>query len=218
MIITLSLAVLSVLSAASPKFDKLNEAQRYDLAKAYALVADRFDELKQSERAKGYRQMAEKIFPGYKQSVPEPAEKAAKSVEPVDKPVALSTPGDTASIYYFNKVLKGVFTENLNLTLNTLADPLYLPQYDKGINKEYAASELQWAFDKYDLESMSPSDVFQMDTIQVTSLNNGYWRLDIQTQPGYGEAVPVTFWSEKMGFYFRKYSEGWRLAAIGPVQ
>ncbi len=81
-----------------------------------------------------------------------------------------------------------------------------------------ATSELEWFFSEYDLTGIAPYDVFDMEGIQKRPLDNGYWRLDVETQPGYENAVPeVTFWSGKMGFYFRRFPEGWRLAAIGPV-
>ena len=79
-------------------------------------------------------------------------------------------------------------------------------------------SELEWFFSEYDVSSVAPDDIFRMSTMQVIPLDNGYWRLDIQIWSEYADAIPeVTFWAEKMGFYFRKFPEGWRLAAIGPV-
>jgi hypothetical protein len=198
-------------------FSDLSEAQRYDLADAYDRVADRFDEIDDSDRADEYRAMVQVIFPGFGQ-VERPAA-PEKPVQPRTPAKAEVDPaGGDASFYYFNKILRGIFNENVSLTVSAIADTLYLPLFDAGVDKAMVASELEWFFDEYDLSSVAPDDVFMMSTMQVTPLDNGFWRLDIQTWPEYAEALDiVTFWSEKMGFYFRKFPEGWRLAAIGPV-
>ncbi len=211
------LVLALVVNASELLFDDLTEAQRYDLADAYDRVADRFEELDDIERADSYRIMVQLIFPGYGQ-----VERPSSPVEPVQtqrpaQPAPDSAGGD-ASFYYFNKILRGVFNENVSLTLSAIADTLYLPLFDAGVDKAMITSELEWFFSEYDITSVSPDDIFRMTSMQVLPLDNGFWRLDIQTWPEYADALPeVTFWAEKMGFYFRKFPEGWRLAAIGPV-
>jgi len=211
------LGILAVSAGAAENFySDLSEAQRYDLADAYNRVADQFDNLGQNERAEGYRDLVQVIYPGFGS-----AERPVEEQKPVEtrRPQQAPDPsGGDASYYYFNKLLRGIFNKNKSLTLSVIADPLYLPLFDAGVEKNLVASELDWFFSAYDVSGMAPNDVFRMNTIQVTPLDNGYWRLDVQTQPEYSDAVPeVTFWAEKMGFYFRKFPEGWRLAAIGPV-
>jgi hypothetical protein len=211
------LVLALVVNASELLFDDLTEAQRYDLADAYDRVADRFEELDDIERADSYRIMVQLIFPGYGQ-----VERPSSPVEPVQtqRPAqpAPDPAGGDASFYYFNKILRGVFNENVSLTISAIADTLYLPLFDAGVDKAMIASELEWFFSEYDITSVSPDDIFRMTSMQVLPLDNGFWRLDIQTWPEYADAIPeVTFWAEKMGFYFRKFPEGWRLAAIGPV-
>ncbi len=211
------LVLALVVNASELLFDDLTEAQRYDLADAYDRVADRFEELDDIERADSYRIMVQLIFPGYGQ-----VERPSGPVEPVQtqRPAqpAPDPAGGDASFYYFNKILRGVFNENVSLTVAAIADTLYLPLFDAGVDKAMIASELEWFFSEYDITSVSPDDIFRMTSMQVLPLDNGFWRLDIQTWPEYADALPeVTFWAEKMGFYFRKFPEGWRLAAIGPV-
>jgi hypothetical protein len=211
------LVLALVVTASELRFDDLTEAQRYDLADAYDRVADRFEELEDVERADNYRVMAQLIFPGYGQ-----VERPSAPAEPVQtqRPAqpAPDPSGGDASFYYFNKILRGVFNENVSLTLSAIADTLYLPLFDAGVDKAMIASELEWFFTEYDITSVSPDDIFRMTSMQVLPLDNGFWRLDIQTWPEYADVIPeVTFWAEKMGFYFRKFPEGWRLAAIGPV-
>lgn len=205
------------LSAAENFYDNLSEAQRYDLADAYTRVADQFDTLEQGERADGYRDLVQVIYPGFGEVERPVDEPETTSTRRPDQPAPDPSGGD-ASYYYFNKLLRGIFNENKSLTLSVIADPLYLPLFDAGVEKGLVSSELDWFFSEYDISNYIPNDVFRMNTIQVTPLDNGYWRLDVQTQPEYTVAVPeVTFWAEKMGFYFRKFPEGWRLAAIGPI-
>jgi len=198
-------------------FDGLNDAQRYDLADAYNRVADRYAELDDAERAAAFRAMVGMIYPGFESAArPEtPAEPVV--VRPPETPATDPAGGD-ASFYYFNKLLRGVFNENVSLTVSVIAETLYLPLYDSGIDRAVVSSELEWFFDTYEVDRVVPDDVFDMRSIAVTPLDNGYWRLDVNTWPDFADAVPeVTFWSRKMGFYFRKYPEGWRLAAIGPT-
>ncbi len=211
------LAFTITVSASELFFDDLSDAQRYDLADAYDRVADRFDELDDTKRAESFRSMVQIIFPGFgRVERPVQAEEPARTQRP--EQTAPDPAGGDASFYYFNKLLRGIFNENISLTLSVIADTLYLPLFDAGVDKAMVASELEWFFSEYDVTSVAPDDVFRMTTMQVIPLDNGYWRLDIQTWPEYADVIPeVTFWAEKMGFYFRKFPEGWRLAAIGPV-
>lgn len=216
-LISVFLVLALTVGASEILFNELTEAQRYDLADAYDRVADRFDELEDSERADGYRSMVQVIFPGFGQ-----VERPAGPAEPVqsERPSQpeIDPAGGDAAFYYFNKILRGVFNENVSLTTSAIADVLYLPLFDSGIDKAMVASELEWFFSEYDVSRMAPGDVFRMTSMHVTPLDNGFWRLDIQTWPEYADVLDdVTFWAEKMGFYFRKFPEGWRLAAIGPV-
>ena len=213
----LSLTAVLTLAAAEPLFNDLSPAQRYDLAHAYDMVADKFDELDETERAESYRKMVQIIFPGYGQE--QRPEEQAPEIRPERPETQAPDPaGDNAARYYFTKLLRGVFNENVSLTVSVLADTVFLPLFDEGVSKAMATGELEWFFSEYDLTGTAPTDVFDMDSITTTPLDNGYWRLDVETRPGYENAVPeVTFWSGKMGFYFRKFAEGWRLAAIGPV-
>ena len=197
------LVLALVVNASELLFDDLTEAQRYDLADAYDRVADRFEELDDIERADSYRIMVQLIFPGYGQ-----VERPSSPVEPVQaqRPAqpAPDPAGGDASFYYFNKILRGVFNENVSLTISAIADTLYLPLFDAGVDKAMIASEMEWFFSEYDITSVSPDDIFRMTSMQVLPLDNGFWRLDIQTWPEYADALPeVTFWAEKMGFYFR---------------
>ncbi len=211
------LAFTITVSASELFFDDLSDAQRYDLADAYDRVADRFDELDDTKRAESFRSMVQIIFPGFgRVERPVQAEEPVRTQRP--EQAAPDPAGGDASFYYFNKLLRGIFNENISLTLSVIADTLYLPLFDAGVDKAMVASELEWFFSEYDVTSVAPDDVFRMTTMQVIPLDNGYWRLDIQTWPEYADVIPeVTFWAEKMGFYFRKFPEGWRLAAIGPV-
>lgn len=212
------LTAILALNAAGPDFDDLSNAQRYDLAHAYDMVADRFDELDDSERAGAFRKMVQVIFPGFGEAA-RPAEDPPETVvSPRPEKTPPDPAGEDASRYYFQKLLRGVFNENVTLTTSVLAENLFLPLFDEGVSRQLAASELEWFFGEYDLSGISPQDVFRMDSISTIPLDNGYWRLDVETQSGYEKAVPeVTFWAAKMGFYFRRFPEGWRLAAIGPV-
>ena len=217
MVILISVACLS---AEETFYNGFSEAQKYDLADAYSKVADQYEKLGEKNKAGNFRKMAEVIFPGFskvsrpvEKTIQQPVKNTEKEKEPVADPA-----GKDASRYYFTKLLRGVFNENISLTLSVLADTLYLPMYDEGISKPEAAEELQWFFSNYSMEGIAPSDIFDMQSIVIEPLENGFWRLTVSVYPEYSDALPmVTFWSERMGFYFRKYTQGWRLAAIGPA-
>jgi len=210
------IAVIAI-GASTRFYEDMSDAQRYDLADAYDQVADRFEELNNVPRAEQFRAMVELIFPGFYQTE-RPAE-VVDTVVPIPPEERLENRvGQEASEYYFNKLLRGVFSENMTLSLSVIADTLFLPLYDEGIKKPDLEAEMKWLFSKYDVHSYEAGDVFQLDDMEVISLENGYWRLDVKIWPRFaGELEEVTFWSEKMGFYFREFPQGWRLAAIGPV-
>ena len=218
-------AIITVLAAAAlvpvisrEFFDELTSAQRYDLADAYDRAAARFDELGQNSRAAQYRDLAQEIFPDFSSAERPESSRAEAAPRAQRQQAAVKTSGGDSSKYYFSKLLRGVFNENIPLTLSVVAEPLYLPLFDEGIDKTLIESELTWFFENYNVTAVNPRDVFDMESIDVTPLNNGYWRLDVETKNAYRNALPkITFWSAKMGFYFRRYPEGWRLSAIGPV-
>ncbi|MCG8452855.1 MAG: hypothetical protein MI717_06720, partial [Spirochaetales bacterium] len=172
----------------------------------------------EEERATNYREMAEYLYP--EDSAPPPAEpKQEPEVKEEDPRKILPDPaGEQASQYYFQKLLRGLFNENSGQILPVIADTLYLPLHDAGVTKDFVQSELDWFFESYDLSQLGAQDIFQLDSVSTTPLDNGYWRLDVSVYPEYSNALDlVSFWSGTMGFYFRKFPQGWRLAAIGPV-
>jgi hypothetical protein len=213
----LALVVLAGAVGATGNFwDGMSDARRYDLADAYAKVADRYEEVGEKAKADDFRAMAQNIYPGY-QTAQRPEGTPVTQPAPVRPAAPAPDPaGAEAARYYFAKLLRGVFSENLSLTLSVLADTLYVPYYDRGLTKDDVAGELEWFFDTYDATSIAPSDVFLLDSIVVVPLENGYWRLEVEVADPYVDALPdVTFWSARQGYYFRRYPEGWRLAAIG---
>jgi len=211
------LITVGVIGASTRFYEDMSDTQRYDLADAYDQVAERFDELGDVSRAENFRAMAELIFPGFYE-----AERPAEAVEaaaPIPSEERLEgIVGQEASEYYFGKLLRGVFSENLTLSLSVIADRLFLPLYADGITRRDVGVEMERIFAKYEIDSYEAGDVFQLESIDVIALANGFWRLDIETWPQFAGALEeITFWSGKMGFYFRKFPQGWRLAAIGPV-
>ena len=146
-------------------FGQLTEAQRYDLADAYQRVADRFDELGQRKRASRFRAQVDVIFPGFAGSE-RPEESLTSSLRP--EPAAPDPAGSDASYYYFNKLLHGVFNENIPLILSAVGDVLYLPMFDEGVVKSTITGELTWFFDNYDLEGVAARDIFDMESIVAT--------------------------------------------------
>jgi len=198
-------------------YEDMSDAQRYDLADAYYQVADRFEELDDSPRAEKLRAMAELIFPGFYQRELPPEVVDAVVPTPSEERLKVGIEQE-ASKYYFNKLLRGVFSEDVTLSLSVIADTLFLPLYDEGIKKPDLEEEVEWFFSEYDVDSYSAEEVFQLNEIEVIPLENGYWRLDVKTWPQFaGKLEEITFWAGKMGFYFREFPQGWRLAAIGPV-
>lgn len=204
-----------ILGASEPFYAGLSESQRYDLADAYNQVADKFADMQQVTRADAFRKMADIIFPDFSKTA------APKDTQP--SPVVRTEPKDPSvnkeiPEYYFKKLLHAVFNENILLSMSVIGEPLYLPMFNEGINSVDVNKELTWFFDTYEIDRIKPEYVFKMNNIDVNLLDNGYWRVDVEIFPEYVNALPeLTFWTQKMGFYFRQYPEGWRLGAIGPV-
>jgi len=204
------------ISASGMFYDNLNDAQRYDLADAYNQVADQYLELGDQQLADDFRAMAQRIFPEFDRverptGIVERQQSQNTSQEP-------ESSGTSASLYYFNKLLRGVFDENIPISLSVIAETLYLPLFDAGIDKATIAAELKLFFEQYDLVSLAPHDVFIMTSTEVSAVENDFWRLDVHVKPEYADFFPeITFWEGQMGFYFKKFPEGWRLAAIEPI-
>lgn len=209
---------LPLLAGASEIFySGLTEAQRYDLADAYMKVADRYVELGENDKAASFESMVDIIFPGFTE-VEGPVEQAPPQPQVQERQPEEVSFGGESTYYYFRKILRAVFSENVDLSLSVIGERLYLPMFDEGIDKKSIRNGLEWFFEKYAVDSVDPESVFDMHSISVTPLDNGYWRLDAQINTQFVNTVPeLTFWAERIGFYFHKLPQGWRLAAIGPV-
>lgn len=215
--IILICALSNIASASDMFYEGLSDLQRYDLADAYWRVAERFNELDETDRSRQLQALAEKIYPGF-QKIERPLEEESTPVRSTNETPQFDPNGEKAVTYYFNKLIRGVFTKNISLTLSVMSDTLYLPMFPEGIKKTAITEELEYLFAYYDLSKIGPGDVFDIKSTEVLPLENGYLRLDVTTRPGYENALSeLTFWAKKMGFYFRQHPRGWRLAAIGPV-
>lgn len=196
-------------------WDGLSDVARYDLADAYKNVAERFAELGDDVSAKAFRDMAQTIYPGI-ETARRPRDTATTTKVPVAAPM-LDPGAEEAVVYYWKKLARGVFNENVSLINTVIADRIYVPLYEEGLDRESVNRDLVWFFENYDTTVAAPETVFEYETIRVVPLDNGYWRLDVEVADEYVNvlAMEITFWGKSQGYYFRQFPEGWRLAAIG---
>jgi len=213
-LLTLLFTVTLNLSAADGFYTGYSESERLVIAGAYLAVGDHYSELGESKKAEEYKSMAEEIFPGIKtqnitpQSAPQKPVLTASPARPSGKEPA-------AVQYYFGKMMRAVFSENIKDIDSLLSTRLYLPGYDEGVEKKDVLNYVQSAFDKYPLDKIDPAVYYKLDRFFIRPEGSA-WVAEVNLT---NKGIQVfndylRFPGTKQKFYFREYREGWRLIAI----
>jgi len=213
-ILTLMFITAVNISAADGFYKGYSESERLVIAGAYLAVGEHYGEMGEKGKAEAYKNMAEEIFPGIRyqdtevQTTPRQQTAMTSPARPAGKEPA-------AVQYYFGKMMRAVFSENIRDLEGLLSTRLYLPGYDEGIGKEEVLKYVQNVFNTYQLEKEDPSAYYKLNRLYIKPEGSA-WVTEVDlTEKG------ISFFNRKFGFidtrqkfYFREYREGWRLIAI----
>jgi len=202
------------ISAADGFYKGYSESERLVIAGAYLAVGEHYGEMGDTKKAQAYKSMAEEIFPGIQyqdmdaQSTPQ-------------KPVAMTSPvrpsgKEPAAVqYYYGKLMRAVFSENIRDLDGLLSTRLYLPGYDEGVAKADVLKYVQNIFNAYPLEKADPSEYYKLNRLYIKPEGSA-WVTEVDlTDKGISLLKQqFGFIDTRHKFYFREYREGWRLIAI----
>ena len=215
--ILLGMLLLTTLTIAADNFyDEYSESERLVIAGAYLAVGDQYESLGDDAKGKAYRNLADQIFPGIEsEDIPEQGKTPEAVPMQTAAPVRPSGKEPAAVQYYFSKLMRAVFTEDLSDVSSLLTTRLYLPGYDEGIEKQEVLKFVKNAFDSYPLDAIDPTTIYELDRLYIKAEGSA-WTAGIRpTEEGkktfYEE---FGFRGEMHKFYFREYREGWRLIAL----
>jgi hypothetical protein len=215
--ILLGMLLLTTLTITADSFyDEYSESERLVIAGAYLAVGDQYDSLGEKEKGEAFRNLAELIFPGIESTdIPEQGQEPEAGALQTSAPVRPSGKEPAAIQYYFSKLMRAVFSEDAGDVSSLLTTRLYLPGYDEGIEKKEVLAFVKAAFERYPLDSMDPTDIYDLDRLYIRPEGSA-WTAGIKpTEEGreifYRE---FGFRGEMHKFYFREYREGWRLIAL----
>ena len=204
LLILITVLIAQGIAAQEYFFEGLPKIMRNNLSDSYFIVSSKYDEIGNKKRAVEYGNMSD-----------------ALKVENGD--VAAASTGDTelygkeekAARYFFNKYTRAFFTENRNVIATIVDSRIYLPFNDEGISLQEMLTEVDSLFSLYELNDYAPDDVYNMDSIKVEIMENGYVRLDVEINDDY---IPlfneIPYWNKYQSFYFREYDNKWKLSAV----
>ena len=196
--------VLQSLTAEEYFYENLSNKMRNNLSGAYNVVSGKYDELGNSRRADEYSVMSDALRIGEDSEI-------IYTIEDI----AAYSKEEKAARYYFNKYSRAFFTENRNVIATILDSRVLVPFNDEGLSISEMLTEIDRLFALYDLEQYRPEDVYDMTSIKVEIMDNGYVRLDIEILDDY---IPlfkeIIYWNKYQSFYFKNYDNKWKLSAI----
>jgi len=202
------------LSAADSFYKDYSESERLVIAGAYLAVGEHYAQLGDSRKGDAYKSMADEIFPGIMYQ-DQPAQTVTQTQTAATSPARPGGKEPAAVQYYFGKMMRAVFSENIRDIDSLLAARLYLPGYDEGLSKSDVLAYVRSAFEKYPLDTIDPDVYYNLERLYIRPEGSA-WVAEIDLTD---EGIRV-FRSEfgmtasRQKFYFREFREGWRLIAI----
>jgi hypothetical protein len=202
-------------------YESYPESERLIIADAYLAVSEQYKEIGKAEKAASFRAIALEAYPeieaareaGKLSAAPE--ERVQADQTPASVPVRPSGTESSAVRYYFSKLMRGVFSENLPTVMSLISTRLYLPGFDQGISREEVEKSLGKAFDAFPLESTDPTAIYDFNRYFVRKEGTS-WTVKVNLTPEGSRMLEeiLAFPGESHIFYFREYREGWRFIAL----
>ncbi len=213
-----------LLSAAGAEnfYESYPATERLMIADAYLAVSENYARLGENDKAESFKAIALAVYPDI-EAAREAGKTGSAVVTAPAEPAQIQTAaparpsGKEASAvrYFFSKLMRAVFAEDLSGVMSLISTRLYLPGYDQGVTKEEVSEYLVYAFEKYPLESTDPSLLYDFNRYFIKKEGSSWTVRLNMTELG------SELFFEKTGlpgashiFYFREYREGWRLIAI----
>ncbi len=210
-------------AAAENFYESYPETERLIIADAYLAVSENYARMGETEKAEGFRAIALEVYPeieaarkaGTVQTAETAPAETASTAQSAAAPVRPAGKEASAVRYFFSKLMRSLFAENLSGVMSLISTRLYLPGYDQGVDKAEVSDYLKWAFEKYPLESTDPSVLYDFNRYFIRKEGTS-WTVKLNlTEQGMAVFQKETGFSGSSHiFYFREYREGWRLIAI----
>ncbi|MCP4178447.1 MAG: hypothetical protein GY756_11840 [bacterium] len=217
-LIILVLILSSVSIYAQYFYEDFTPTQKKDIALAYLMVSERFDEINDSAQAKKYKDMALYIYPEILSIVPEKVETSAIGPEKAELSKIDTSDKSSTIRYYFSKLLRSITTGDLKLADSLIAERLYLPEYNSGLTKRQLLPMTEEIIEEFDVTTFSPSDLYKLDTIEVVKVEEGTYFLTIEGADNkYLYTSGITFFGKIQTFRFRHFDNGWKLDKITAI-
>lgn len=198
-------------------FDGFTDAQKLDTAHAYLMVSEQFSKLGDKDQAQRFKDMALFIYPEILLQDQEKLETLVAAPEKTEPVRTIPEGPDRSPMirYYFSKLLRSITTEDMKTADSLMADRLYLPQFEGGIDKRQQSIMIKEVDRMYNLSSFSPTDLYKLDTISVRKVEEGTYYLTIEGADN--DALyksGITFFTPYQTFRFRHFDKGWKIDKI----
>jgi len=237
----LLVSVLPLFGQQTMFFETLSKQVRINLSIGYFAAADRYESLGFHERAEACRKMGEELLAPWKdstintdQNISIPVDDAMDNdaggngnQQTVDDPIREDTyadgdegPVESGVRSAFNRYKAAFFAEDLDAVMGMTAEPFYIPFDEEGMTKEEVREMYAAIFDQYPVDENDPDAVYRSDSLVINEMENGYYRVDIQTSDTYKDYFfSITFWNSFQSYYFMMGEDGeWLLTAISSTE
>ncbi len=225
----ISLLVLLVFAAAGLSaqfYTTLPSGQRRELAEAYYLVGKQYEQSGQTQKAREFEQMAHNIFPGLDPSniqlrdLPSAAAlilegRARLAAAPRERVEAVQELLKSK----FLRLVSAFLSKDTTAMLKLMDGSVYLTDPGIELTQAQIESQLDSFFKDADLSGLAPSQVFELNSLEVVPLSSAAagWgqTYTIRIRAKMDFSRQVVFWREQQQYLMHQVKGEWLLFSVG---
>jgi len=208
-------------------YTRLPQDERKELAEAYYLVSRQYESRGERDKGMAFEQMAYNIYPALDPSritmreLPDAAVlilegKAKLAAAPLEDPQAVQERLKSR----FLRLVSSFLVEDAESMLKLMDGSVYFSELNTELTQEQMRRQLQSFFAEVDLRGLVPSQVFDLNSLQVTRVSPAQARnwgetYAIRIRARMDFSGQVAFWTTDQQYLMRRVDNRWLLFAVG---
>jgi len=199
--------------------------KKRDLSEAYYLVGKQYQQAGEISKGKQFVAMAYNIYPNLEPSRIKMQEYPTAAALLSRYNFAVTLPEKKADIAEiikskFIRLIGALIEENSHSIIKLLAGSVYISSLSTDFTQSEARAALSSLFEKINLLGLSPSSVYDINSLMISRANSNISSIWGQTYVLKIDAVKdfsryIGFWTKHQSFYFYKPKDTWLIYSIG---
>jgi len=207
-------------------YNQLTDDKRRKLAESYYLAGEKYKSLGKTATGEDYIETAFIMYPGLDPERISAAGLPELGGEPLDgnwqprfNPLPEGITAEDSVSFYFQKLLRGLFTEDKSAMLTVIDKRLYIQGVNQGIPQPETDANLQYLFLHTDIAHIPPSKIVDMQSTMILPVTQNIWRVEIKyaTDPMVDLGAYLPGSSNTLTLFFRVVGTDWKVFAIGTL-